>query len=64
MLELRCGGQDVVGVIGGIGLKMLKHHGEQIFSRKTFNDMTGLRRYRNWVAVVDHQGLNVWTECL
>ena len=63
MLELRCGGQDVVGVIGGIGLKMLKHHGKQIFTRKTLDDLPRLRRYRHWVAVVDHQGLNVWSEC-
>ena len=39
MLELRGGRQDVVGVIGGIGLKMFEHHGEQIFTRKTLDDL-------------------------
>ena len=39
MLELRGGGQNVIGVIGGVGLKMLEHYGEQIFARKALDHL-------------------------
>ena len=39
MLELRGGGQNVIGVIGGVGLEMFEHHGKQIFTRKTLDNL-------------------------
>ena len=39
VLKLRGGRQDEVGVVSGIGLKMLQHHGEQILTRKALNHL-------------------------
>ena len=55
MLQLRGGGQDVVGVIRRIGLEVLQHHGEQVFSGKTFDDLAGVGRDRHGVAVVNDE---------
>ena len=58
-----CGGrQDVVGVISGVGLKMLKHHGKQITACKTLHHTGRVGRHRHRVAVVHHQGLNGWAK--
>jgi hypothetical protein len=34
VLQLRGGGQHVVGVVGGVGHEVLQHHGEQVLARK------------------------------
>ena len=32
VLQLGGGGQDVVGIVGGVGLEVFQHHGEQVFA--------------------------------
>ena len=34
MLQLGGGRQEVVGIVGGVSLKMFQHHSEQVFARK------------------------------
>ena len=62
MLQLRGGGQQVVGVVGGVGLKVFQHHGEQVFACKALHHLARLRRDRHRVAVVDNQRLDFWPE--
>ena len=62
MLQLCGGGQDVVGVVGGVGLEMLEHHGEQVFARKTFDDLARIGCDRDGVAVVDDECFDFGTE--
>jgi hypothetical protein len=35
VLQLGGGRQDEVGVVGGVGLEMLQHHGEQVLALET-----------------------------
>ena len=58
VLQLRGGGQDVVGVVGGVGLEMLQHHGEQVFAGKALHHFARIRGHGDGVAVVDHQRLD------
>ena len=59
VLQLRGGGQDVIGVISRVGLKLLEHHREQVIPLETAHHMAGLRRHRHRVAVVDDQGFDL-----
>ena len=62
MFQLRGGGQHVVGMVGGVGEKVLQHHGEQVFTRKAPRHLGAFRRHRHRVAVVDHHGGNLRPE--
>jgi hypothetical protein len=62
VLQLRGGRQDVVGVVGGVGLEVLEHHGEQVFARKALHHLAGLGRHRHRVAVVDDERLDPGAE--
>ena len=54
VLQLRRSRQQVVGVIGGVGLKLLEHHGEKILAREALHHLARIRRHRHRVAVVNH----------
>ena len=58
VFQLGGGGQQVVGVVGGVGLKVLQHHGEQVFAGKALHHPARVGRHRHRVAVVDHQRLD------
>ena len=60
MFQLRGGGQNIVGIVGRVGLKMFKHHGEQIFARKALRYFARLRCNGQRVAVVDQDGFHLW----
>ena len=62
VFELRGGGQDEIGVVGRVRLKMLQHHGEQVFARKALHHLAGIGRHGHRVAVVNHQGLDAGPE--
>ena len=62
VLQLRGGGQHVVGVVGGVGQEMLQHHGEQVLARKAGGHLGRLRGHGHGVAVVDHHGLDLRAE--
>ena len=55
VFQLGGGREDVVGIVGGVGLKMLQHHGEQVFALEPFHHLARVRRHRHRVAVVDDQ---------
>ena len=55
VLELRGGRQHVVGVVGGVGLEVLEHDGEQVLAREALRHLARLRRHRDRIAVVDDQ---------
>ena len=55
VLELRGGGQQVVGVVGGVGLELLEHHRKQVFACEAGHYLTRIGRDRDRVAVVDDQ---------
>jgi uncharacterized membrane protein YfcA len=61
MLELRGGGQHIVGVVGGVGHEVLEHHGEEIVARKTLRHVPGLRRHRDRIAWRDLRPLLPWS---
>ena len=56
MLELRGRGQDDIGVVGGIGLEMVHHDGEQVVAREAGDDLVRLGAHRHGVVVVDDHG--------
>ncbi|MDT4834220.1 hypothetical protein FQZ97_678540 [compost metagenome] len=58
VLQLRGGGQQVVGVVGGVGAELLQHHREEVFAREARHHLGRLGRHRHRVAVVDHDGLH------
>ena len=58
MFELSGSGQHIVGIVGGVGLKMLQHHGEKVLARKPLHYLGGLRCNSHRVAVVHHQRRN------
>ena len=62
VLQLGGGRQDEVGVVGGVGLEMLQHHGEQVFAGKTLHHLARLGRNRHRVAVVNDQGFDLGAE--
>ncbi len=64
VLELCRRRQYVVGVVGGIGLKMFEHDCEQILAREAAQHFGGIWRDREWVAVVDDQAFDLGTEVL
>jgi hypothetical protein len=55
MLQLRGCGQEVIGVVGGIGLKMLQHHSEQVVARQALYYLGRVWCYGSRVAVVHDQ---------
>ena len=59
MLELRRRRQEQIGVVGGVGLEMLEHDGEQIFARETRGDSLRIRRDRHRIRVVDDRSLRL-----
>ena len=63
MLQLRGGGQDEIGVVGGVGLEMLQHHREQVFAAKALHHLARLGGHSHRVAVVDDQGFNLGAKC-
>ena len=58
VFELCRGRQDVVGIVGGVGLEVLQYHGEQVFTGETLHHFAGVGCHRHWVAVVDDQGFD------
>ena len=58
MLQLRGGGQDVVGVVSRVSLKMLQHHSKQVIARKALHHSARLRGHSDRVAVVHNQRFN------
>ena len=58
VLELRRGGQHEVGVVGGVGLEVFEHDGEEILAREARRDFARLRRDGDRVAVVDDQRID------
>jgi len=62
MLELRGGGQDEIGVVCRVGLKVLEHHSEQVRAAKALHHLARLGRHRHRVAVVDDQGFDLRTK--
>ncbi len=58
MLELSRRRQNEIGVIGRVGLKVLQHDGEKVFTLEACRDLTRLRSDRDRVAVVDDQGID------
>ena len=62
VLELRSGGQDVVGVVGRIGLEVFQYHREQVFACKALHHLARVRRHGHGIAVVDHDGLHLRAE--
>ena len=58
VLQLGRGGQQVVGVVGGVGLEMLQHDGEEVFAREAPHHFRRVRRDGHGVAVVDDQRLD------
>ncbi|MNZ65081.1 hypothetical protein D3C78_832660 [compost metagenome] len=62
MLQLRRGWQQDVGVIGGVGLEMFQHHGEQVLAGKALSDFRRLGRHRHGVRVVHDQRFDLRAE--
>ena len=62
VLQLGGGGQQVVGIVGGVGLKMLQHHSKQVLAGKALNHPARVGRHRHGVTVVHHQRLNGWAK--
>ena len=62
VLKLRRRRQDVVGVIGRVGLELLQHHGEQVVAGKTPHHPGRFRRNRDRIAVVCNQRLDLRPE--
>ena len=58
VLEKSGGGQQDVGVIGGIGLDLFEHHGEQILAAQSFEHGVLIGRDRRRIRVVDDQRLD------
>ncbi len=58
VLQKRGGGQQDVGVIGGVGLELLEHHGEQIVAAQAREHGILIGRDGGRVGVVDHQRLD------
>ena len=56
VLELRRGRQDDVGVVGGVGLKLIVHDREQVLAGEAAHDLGLLRIHRRRVGVVNVQG--------
>ncbi|MNO48279.1 hypothetical protein D3C76_386120 [compost metagenome] len=62
MLQLRRGWQQDVGVIGGVGLEMFQHHGEQVLAGKALSDFRRLGRHRHRIRVVHDQRFDLRAE--
>ena len=62
VLELRGGGWDVVGIVGGVGLKCSRTTVNKSSRAKPRTTCARLGRYRHQVAVVSHHGYR-WPEC-
>ena len=62
MFQLCCRGQDLVGVAGGIGQKLLVNYREKILPSQSLENSLLVRRDHSRVTIVDNQGLNRWSE--
>src|SRR5690349_19463969 len=62
MFQLSCRGQDVVGIAGGIGYKLLMNYREKLLASQSLEDTLLVRRNHSRVTIVDNQGLNRWGE--
>ena len=49
-------------MVGGVGEKVLQHHGEQVFAREALHHLAAVGRHRHGVAVVDHHRLDLGAE--
>jgi hypothetical protein len=58
VLEERGRGQDVVGVVGGVGEKLLVDHGKEIVARQAAAHGVVIRRHRAGIRVVDKQRMH------
>ncbi len=58
VLQERGGGQQDIGVVGGVGLELLQHHGEQIVAPQAAQHGVLVGRDGGGVRIVDHQGLH------
>ena len=52
------GGQQDIGVIGGVVLKLLEYHGEQVVAPQAAQNLVLVGRDGRGVGVVDHHGLH------
>ena len=57
VLQERGGGQQDVGVVGGVGLELLQHHGEQVLAAQAREHHVLVGRDGRGIGVVDHQRL-------
>jgi hypothetical protein len=62
VLELGGGRQQDVGIVGGVGLEVFQHHGEQVFALEAALHLRRIRRDRHRVGVVDDDGFDLRTE--
>ncbi len=58
VLQERRGRQQNIGVVGGVGLELFEHHGEQVLAPHAFEHQVLIRRDRCRIRVVDHQRLH------
>ena len=58
VFQLGGGRQHIVGIVGGVGLELLQHHGEEIVTAQTGQHGSLIGRDRGRVAVVDDQRLD------
>ena len=58
VFELGGGGQQVVGVVCGVGLEVFEDDGKQVFASQTGVNGVLIRRHRGGVAVVDDEGFD------
>ena len=56
MFQLRRCWQHDVGIVGGIGLEVFNHYGEQILAGETAAHRAAVRRHRHRIAVEHDQG--------